>query len=113
MPHCIIEYSTPIQESVPAKVLLNTVHKAAINSQLFSVDDIKTRLVPFSQDQLILATANFIHVSVHILSGRTIEQRAQLSALMLKALNELVLESISISVNIVELERDCYAKTVK
>jgi 5-carboxymethyl-2-hydroxymuconate isomerase len=113
MPHCIIEYSSEVEASIPAQLLLNTVHEAAVSSRLFSVADIKTRLVPFSQDQVILATANFIHVSVHILSGRTIEQRAQLSALMLKALDKLALESISISVNIVELERESYAKTIK
>jgi len=113
MPHCIIEYSSEIEVSIGLDTLLNTVHDAAINSGLFSVNDIKTRALPFTQRQTILACDSFIHVSLHILSGRTIEQRKALSTLMVAALNTLALESISISASVVELERESYTKIIK
>lgn len=113
MPHCIIEYSEDLESTVSPETLINSVYMGALNSQLFSADDIKTRSISFKHFTSGAVKQNFIHVAVKILSGRTLEQRSLVSSSVLKELNTLPLISISLTVEVIEIEKESYSKVVK
>lgn len=110
MPHCIIEHSA----SLDAKFLLPLVFSSVKNSQLFAPDgaDIKVRALAYQHYLVGHSKSDFIHVVLRILSGRTTEQKQQLSALVLETLCELKLAPCSITVEVVDIDRSSYAKVV-
>jgi len=115
MPHCIIEYAQSVESVVSADVLMNTVYKGTVKSGLFSASDIKVRAIAYrdymSGDEN--AEQCFVHVCLKILSGRTLEQRTALSQSVLQELSELFTESISLTVEVVDMEKVSYAKQIK
>ena len=113
MPHCIVEYSKPLESEVELSSLLNSVFKGALNSQLFDAADIKTRALPFNHYISGILRQNFVHVTAKILSGRNVEQRNKLAQSILDQLNELFSSGVSLTVEVYEIERSSYAKVVK
>jgi 5-carboxymethyl-2-hydroxymuconate isomerase len=118
MPHCIIEYSEELTQELEIKDVMSAVFEAAVQSVLFSSTDIKIRAIPFTYFYTKKVSvennrqARFIHVCCKILSGRNLAQRQKLSELVLSHLNSLAIKSISISVEIVDMERESYNKRV-
>ncbi|PSJ40338.1 5-carboxymethyl-2-hydroxymuconate isomerase [Zobellella endophytica] len=110
MPHCIIEYSATLERQLSPAGLVAAVHGGAEDSGLFGAADIKTRAVGYEHHQAGSHKRDFIHVTLKILSGRSQEQRAALSASVLDALQSLGLSDISLTVDVVEMERESYAK---
>ena len=51
MPHCIIEYSKEIENSLSPARLLKATQQDAFNSGLFQEQDIKTRTLSFAHYQ--------------------------------------------------------------
>ncbi|GAA0817539.1 5-carboxymethyl-2-hydroxymuconate Delta-isomerase [Colwellia sp. D2M02] len=112
MPHCIIEYSAPLHAVLKPSQLISAVYNGAFNSELFENSEIKTRVIPFDNYQSGSVKVNFIHVVTKILSGRTLAQRKLLSQTILAELKMLNLSKTSLTVEIVEMERDSYAKVI-
>ncbi len=108
VPHCIIEHS----QTLMANSLLDAVHQVAINSALFQSDDIKSRAIAYEHYFSAKQGQNFVHVTVKILSGRELAQRSHLSEMILQALRQLNLTAVSLTVEVVEIERASYAKLV-
>ena len=113
MPHCIIEYSQELEEQVEPSALLSSVYHGALESELFSENDIKVRALAFNHFTTGNLRQNFVHVTVKILSGRNLEQRKKLTQLILAKLNELFSNAISLTVEITEIEKESYAKSIK
>jgi 5-carboxymethyl-2-hydroxymuconate isomerase len=95
------------------------VFKASLASSLFEKDgsDIKIRAIPFTQYQIgtlqnNVAQVAFIHVTLKILSGRNTEQKIGLSKLVLSSFETLALKACSISVEVVDIDRDSYEKVI-
>lgn len=112
MPHCIVEYSKELERSVKPSAFIEAVHQGALQTDLFEESDIKTRTLSFENHQTGGRTLCFVHVIVKILSGRSREQRAGLSKKILDELKKLNLSSISMTVEICEIERETYAKVL-
>jgi 5-carboxymethyl-2-hydroxymuconate isomerase len=110
MPHCIIEYSKDID--IEPSVLIDQVFKSALNTKLFEEHHIKTRTLVFDHYQKGALKEKFIHVSAKILSGRTLKQRSILSQSILDGLVNLGLNSVTITVEVIEMERGSYTKKV-
>ncbi|WP_108649069.1 5-carboxymethyl-2-hydroxymuconate Delta-isomerase [Dongshaea marina] len=110
MPHCIIEYSKPIEEHVAIEQLVERVHSSAFDSGLFRESDIKTRAIGYEHFKLGEEHNNFIHLSVKILPGRTDEQKAMLADGVLNALGSLAMTDLALSVEVVDLPGDSYIK---
>ncbi len=110
MPHCIIEYSTTLTVQISPAGLVAAVHQGAVDSTLFGLDDIKTRAIGYDYHHNGGSQRDFIHVTLKILSGRDAEQKAALSDTVLEALAELGLQNISLTVEVVDLDRSSYAK---
>lgn len=119
MPHLIIEHSVNIDKNsiiVLQKEIQKIMHIAEGN---FDADQCKCRSFSFAEylvgipDQ---STSSFVHITLKVLSGRTIAVRQNLSLQILEfskkffsGLN-LVTKRCDISVDIVEMERDTYQK---
>lgn len=118
MPHCIIEYSQELTQDVDITEIMKVVFSGSVLSSLFSPADIKVRAMPYHDfyteniDKTNKIQQRFIHVCCKILSGRTLEQRQNLSENILNQLTLLELKWISISVEIVEMELESYNKQV-
>ena len=108
MPHCIIEHSPNISPDG----LMHAVFNGALHSQLFLPDgaDIKVRAMAYSNFKLGDSKASFVNVMVKILAGRTDEQKQRLSQEIIKKLSGLDHQDISITVEVVDMERQSYQK---
>ncbi|MEQ9890012.1 5-carboxymethyl-2-hydroxymuconate isomerase [Pectobacterium aroidearum] len=110
MPHCIAEHSSDID----VNALLPAIYRGALESGLFSSDgsDIKVRSLAYDCYTTGDQRASFIHVAVKILSGRTGEQKSRLSNLVLQKIEALGLKNLSVTVEVVDMDRLCYAKKI-
>ena len=112
MPHCIIEYSKDLESSVKPLVLINAVHKGAVESKLFDESHIKTRTCSYEDYKVGTSSNAFVHVTASILTGRTVEQKAELSEKILTELESLQLSLVVITVQICDIETESYFKAV-
>jgi 5-carboxymethyl-2-hydroxymuconate isomerase len=111
MPHCIIEYSKEIEKFVEPVKMINAVYKGAMESGLFDENNIKTRSVAYDSYQTGSIKKAFVHVMVRIFSGRNLGQRKTLSGLIMAQLKTLGFPSISLTVEIIEIEKESYSKS--
>ena len=110
MPHCIIEHSPDFDSDQ----LVSEIFTAALNSGLFDPEgkDIKVRAQSFGSYLTGPQKTGFIHVVLKILSGRTLEQRSHLASTVVAQLRALGFSDISITAEVVEMERGSYCKVV-
>jgi len=112
MPHCVIEYSSPLADKVTEDKLLEVVFDGALDSALFDIQAIKCRVIGYQSYFSKAQVSDFIHVTLRIMAGRTIEQKSLLSHSVLQQLKALKLTDISITVDICDIETQCYAKVI-
>tara|TARA_R110000744_G_scaffold206105_1_gene324706 strand:- start:194 stop:544 length:351 start_codon:yes stop_codon:yes gene_type:complete len=112
MPHCIIEYSAKITETLPVEQLMHAVYKGANQSELFTAANIKVRAFAYDDFYLPGAEQVFIHVNLKILSGRDLSQRKNLSDSVSNQLERLGIEDAVITVEITKIEKESYVKKV-
>lgn len=112
MPHCIIEYSKDLESRVEPSILIQAVHNGAVTSALFDESHIKTRTRSYVNYKTGASDNAFIHVTASILSGRTVEQKANLSNTILSQLKKLDLSAVTITVQICDIETETYTKVV-
>ena len=112
MPHCIVEYAKELQQTLAIKELLNVVHRSVFASGLFEESSIKTRAIEFTHYQTGLSDTPFIHISLKILHGRNHQQKKDLTQLVLDTLIEAVKTPISLSIEIIDIEKVSYKRLV-
>ena len=113
MPHCVIEYSKDLEKDVNPNDLVESVHQGALESQLFKVDDIRVRAIPFDYYLIGGINKSFIHVTIKIFSGRNDEQCKKLSSLVLDKLNKINLTNVTITVDVTEITKEYHSREVK
>lgn len=105
-----MEYSNRIEERANIQSILQDLHQVAIDSNLFEIELIKSRAIRI-HDWLVSDKADdvdFVHVTVEMLAGRSLEQRQALSVDLCNALQEKLDFVASITVNIREMEKGCF-----
>tara|TARA_R110000803_G_scaffold110737_1_gene179183 strand:- start:4344 stop:4703 length:360 start_codon:yes stop_codon:yes gene_type:complete len=112
MPHCIIEYSAKITETLPVEQLTHAVYKGANQSELFSASDIKVRACAYDDFYLPGAEQVFVHVNLKILSGRDLSQRKSLTTSVSNQLERLGIENAVITVEVTTIEKESYVKKI-
>ena len=112
MPHCIIDYSQDIAGQIEIDTLMDAVHQGAMDSGLFPEYDIKTRARGFEYHRTGQTRDSFVHVAVHLLSGREDAQKAALSESVLGKIEPLLPQVVSVGVEICDMHRDSYRKRV-
>lgn len=119
MPHLIANYSENIKH-LDVKTMLVKLNEALFSTGFFETyDEIKSR--GQCDHHVVIGLDNtsqaYVHIKLYILSGRTIEQRKQLSKTLLEtAEKQLNLQSnqlsLQVCVEIAEIERESYSKVV-
>jgi 5-carboxymethyl-2-hydroxymuconate isomerase len=112
MPHLIIEYSQPQAEPEQVETLLDAVHQAAAQTGLFEESHIRVRALPVVFYRTGGSDGHFIHAQLRIHAGRNEAQKRWLSGVVLDALKAQQWPAVSITVEVVELDRATYAKYV-
>ena len=108
MPHFILDCSERILEIQKPRKVLEEVFKTAVKTGLFEQNDIKVRLNPFKHSLVQCGESDFIHVFGNIMEGRTDEQKAILSKMIVTKLSQLFAEVPIISINIRDFEKVSY-----
>lgn len=110
MPHCIVEHSVTLDSDR----ILPLVFAGALLSGLFEANgsDIKVRSIAYQNYLTGGVKSGFVHVVLKILSGRTSEQKRMLSALVLEKLQSLEMQNCSITIEVVDMDRDTYTRFV-
>jgi 5-carboxymethyl-2-hydroxymuconate isomerase len=120
MPHAIIEHSFSIPNPQIKSLLLTINQNIAKNEGNFDISQCKARAV-FRQNFIVAdgtTQQDFMHITVRILTGRTLGIRKNLAENLLKIIaaflkqNNLFTNQLALSVDIVEMEKEIYQKTV-
>ncbi|PZO10877.1 MAG: 5-carboxymethyl-2-hydroxymuconate isomerase [Lysobacteraceae bacterium] len=108
MPHFVIDCSQSILHAQAEEQLVDRVHRAANCTRLFDERDIKVRVNPYTTYSVGNKREPFIHVFASIMEGRSIEEKAGLSKLIVSELSSMFPQVRSIAINVAEFERATY-----
>ncbi len=108
MPHFVLDCSADILQIHNEQTIAEQVHLTAYSTGLFVENDIKVRINPFTTYIVGNKKESFIHVFSHIMQGRTVEQKAQLSRLIVTKLTALFPSVPNIAMNISDFEKATY-----
>lgn len=108
MPHFILEHSANLPMETEA--LVSLVQQFACACGLFDPTSVKTRAVAFEHFQLGNDKKGFIHLQIHLMEGRTLEQKQTLINEALKLLIAKVGENFALSAHCYDLLSDIYRK---
>jgi 5-carboxymethyl-2-hydroxymuconate isomerase len=109
MPHIVIEYSENLDNEVKGSKLTKLLHKTVVDSGLFSPEAVKARSI-FYSDYVLTEAESFIHVTVSILNGRTVEQRNTLNESVFRAIKKAIPNAQKVSSDIREMDSEVYKK---
>jgi len=110
MPHFIIECNKDTTKFVEGMTLAQTVYDVALNSGLFSRDNIKARLKVYDVSLVAGEDHDFVHVWGYIREGRTDAQKKTLSENIVSGLKSLYSDAYLVSCDIRELDEASYVK---
>jgi len=111
MPHIIVEYAAPLADQYDFDALCKELVTAAMSTSAFETpEDIKVRMLPASHWYQEVENATFAHLTVRLLTGRTLAQKQEVTNAILQAAAARLTGVGSVSVDIKEIERDTYVK---
>lgn len=108
MPHFVVDCSQALLRIHDEASIIARVHQAVNSSGLFEESDIKVRIQPFETYAVGGGREDFIHTFAWIMQGRTVEQRAALSRVIVGELVEMFPLLPRIAVNVAEFEQATY-----
>jgi 5-carboxymethyl-2-hydroxymuconate isomerase len=112
MPHCVIEYSNNLLDKINVKDILFLMNQILEDSSLFKPNKIKLRAIGYDDFLIPNIYKSFIHLKLHLLAGRSNEQKNNLA----KELQEKLLmiinnQEVSITAEIIEIDAASYQQT--
>lgn len=113
MPHIIIDYSQSLKTIVQTEKVKDELLKTLVENSDFEPKAIKYRTLYYEDFQG--EQKDFIHLTIKLLSGRTLDQRKKISQSAGACLSKLFDQhqgSLSLTVEIQEIERDSYFKQI-
>ncbi len=110
MPHFVLEYARPVEETADMAEIMDTVFQAAADSGIMDPADIKVRAVPYDHYRLRAPGETFLHVGAFLLAGRTDSQKEDLAVRVRAALAERLPQVTSISIDVRDMNRTAYKK---
>ncbi|WP_109829754.1 5-carboxymethyl-2-hydroxymuconate Delta-isomerase [Reichenbachiella versicolor] len=109
MPHCIIEYSSDLDNNERIKETVQIVTRDLEDSGLFDKSSIKTRAIPYAVYLVGGEEKSFVHLTIKILNGRSYCQKKELSSRLLNTLiGQFDIENITVEVT--EIDKNTYSK---
>ncbi|WP_076415377.1 5-carboxymethyl-2-hydroxymuconate Delta-isomerase [Shewanella sp. UCD-KL12] len=111
MPHCTIEYASPLAKLIDIAELVNDTHKGAIASGLFEPKAVKTRAHCCEQFFVGEECTNlFVHITISIMPGRSDEQKAGLLKSVAEQLTRLTTHVQSLTIEVRDINQQHYFK---
>jgi len=110
MPHIIIEYPQQIIKEEQLPDMLKAVHHAVVASGLFEAGHIKTRAYPVKFYTNAGGDNPYLHIMARIKSGRSGDQKKQLSEAILEAIRSQDYSLSVATVEVIDMDRESYAK---
>ena len=116
MPHLTLEYSSNLGTAI-TPALLRTANQALLGTGQFQEIDIKSRAIAFDCFAVGIneSPRGFVAARLELLSGRDGDTKRDMAARLLAALKAAIVAAeleLQISVQIVDIDRDSYAKTL-
>ncbi|MEJ6474360.1 5-carboxymethyl-2-hydroxymuconate Delta-isomerase [Pseudoalteromonas piscicida] len=108
MPHFILEHSPNLP--IETDALVSQVQQFACACGLFEPTSVKTRAIAFEHFHIGDGKQGFIHLQIHMMAGRTTEQKQTLTESALKFLLAKVGEHFALSVHCYDLLPEIYRK---
>lgn len=112
MPHCIVEYSQDLSEQITISEVLTKAFNLLKNSGEFEPTAIKLRGIAYQDVLSGLDDHSFLHLRLHILSGRTTEQKLALTTALVEGLGAELPMVKSISAEVLDIQRESYIKRI-
>ncbi|MCG3722602.1 5-carboxymethyl-2-hydroxymuconate Delta-isomerase [Vibrio cincinnatiensis] len=112
MPNLVLEYSNSVEERVNIQGLLEDIHQIALQSGLFEASSVKSRTLRCHHWLIgeLGNSADFIHLNVELLDGRTESQKQRLAQQLINVLSEQASQVYSLTVNIRDMDRASFQK---
>jgi 5-carboxymethyl-2-hydroxymuconate isomerase len=115
MPHLTLEYTKNLN-TLDARRALFELNQVLVKSGHFKEPDLKSRAIPL--ETFLVGTSPeeraFVHLKLSILSGRTAQDKQELSGQLLQALRRICAGDIGchlqLCVEILEMDRGSYVK---
>ena len=117
MPHCILEYSSNINNKINLKKLLNDINTMLAGTGVFNLMDIKSRAI--EHDLYVVADGDpnraFAALTINIFSGRPDDVKANIAESALQLLKDafnttLQEKKCDITVQVGDINRETYRK---
>jgi len=108
MPHLVIDCSEDIIAMKSPEEIMQNVYNTADSTQLFDKGDIKVRINTYQHYNIGNTKNDFIHIFANIMEGRTSDQKAHLSKLIVTELKLMFPNVPIISINIRDFEKATY-----
>ncbi|ABV86928.1 5-carboxymethyl-2-hydroxymuconate Delta-isomerase [Shewanella pealeana] len=113
MPHCTIEYSAPLAEVLSIEALVSAIHRGLSETELFEPQTIKTRALRCDFFQVGEEEgAQFIHLNIAIMPGRSDEQKAMLLERVYDAIALITSTVNSVTLEVVDIKQQHYFKAL-
>jgi len=108
MPHFVVDCSEDILSIHDEDTINEQIHICANSTGLFDESDIKVRINPFRTYIVGNKKEDFIHVFSNIMEGRTTDQKANLSKVIVEKLTEMFPHVPNIAINVRDFEKATY-----
>ena len=110
MPHIVIEYAATLEGRIDIEALIGASLDAATDSGVMKREDIKLRALAYRHFLLADGGADFVHTTVHLLEGRSVEAKAKLAELLRERQTAQLSAVHSVSIDIVDMNAGAYRK---
>ncbi|WP_434027190.1 5-carboxymethyl-2-hydroxymuconate Delta-isomerase [[Pseudomonas] boreopolis] len=108
MPHFVVDCAMGLLRHQDEEEIIMRLHNTINATGLFEESDIKIRVNPYAIHAAGGVREDFVHVFSWIMQGRSLEQRANLSRVIVSELSELFPQVPRIAANIAEFEKATY-----
>jgi 5-carboxymethyl-2-hydroxymuconate isomerase len=113
MPHFVIEQGNALLTKEDRQDAMSIAGDIGANCGFIAATDIKLRVADYTEFVLIDGRKSFMHITVHLLEGRTKRQKVTLTSALREAFGERFPEVDSLSFSCMDLEPISYKKLLR
>jgi 5-carboxymethyl-2-hydroxymuconate isomerase len=114
MPNLVMEYSNRVDERLNVQGLLEELHQVTLDSALFDRSAVKSRALRCHHWLIgdFADNEDFVHISFELLSGRSEEQKRELSRRLMDVLRDKAPHVKSLTVNVRDMDQSSFQKII-
>ncbi len=113
MPHLVIEQGNALLTFQDRQDAMRMAGEVAADCSFIAATEIKLRILDVTDFLMLDGRRSFVHVTVHMLAGRSLEQKEQLTTSMREALLTRSPQADSLSIACTDLELQSYKEHLR